>query len=106
MNPIADTTSGFTLVEVLVALAITSLAVITGLGVISDGLARLSNDQRAVARIDFARGQFMQSGTDAINGTFTERQPSSWTPFEPKVVSVQIGNETLETIVIVERKKP
>ena len=106
--------AGFTLVEVLVAFAIMSLAVITGFRLFGEGLGRVTRIEQRLTDVAAARaalwGPSITGSTITVNRRTLAGETTDWTEVVAKVVSVPIGknpspNDVLETIVL-EPKAP
>jgi type II secretory pathway pseudopilin PulG len=96
-------TEGFTLVEVLVAFVIMSLAVVTGLQVFGDGTRRLAQVQerqfetaKAREALDLAAaGQETDAESKPLPGEAVD-----WSTLSPHLLRTAAGGQVFETIVL------
>jgi prepilin-type N-terminal cleavage/methylation domain-containing protein len=104
-----NTQSGFTLVEVLVAFAIMSLAVITGFRLFGEGLGRISHVEQRLADVATANAALWGQSIAGIRSPVSRQgltgETVDWTPMTAKLIAVPIGKvpskgDVLETIVL------
>jgi prepilin-type N-terminal cleavage/methylation domain-containing protein len=98
--------SGFSLIEVLVAFAILSIVVITGLRILGDATRRVKQIETRTVELAAARTEM-----DLVESPNLVKRPIpgesvNWTEYTPVLRQIRRGDQTvLETIVIEQRKK-
>jgi prepilin-type N-terminal cleavage/methylation domain-containing protein len=97
-------TDGFTLVEVLVAFVIMSLAVITGMSVFGDGVRRLAIVEERLGAVAAARAALdLTAAGQAQAGVSQQALPGTdveWSALQPHVLNATVNGQKLETVVL------
>ncbi len=97
---------GFSLIEVLVAFAILSIVIITGLRILGDATRRVKQIEDRTTELAAAKAAMDLTESPNLVITQIPREAVNWTDYAPVLRQVKRADQTvLETIVIERRKK-
>lgn len=105
-RPIEVKNGGFSLIEILVAFAILSIVVITGLRILGDATRRVKQIEVRTTELEAARVAMDQTVSPNLVTLPIAGETVNWTDYVPVLRQVKHADQTvLETIVIEKRKK-
>jgi prepilin-type N-terminal cleavage/methylation domain-containing protein len=97
---------GFSLIEVLVAFAILSIVIITGLRILGDATRRVKQIEDRTTELAAARASMDLTENPNLVTTPIPGESVNWTEYAPVLRQVKREDQTvLETIVLERRKK-